>query len=419
MTDDRERLLERYERIRARTLSLARPLEDDEQLAQAFPDASPTKWHLGHTTWFYERLALRAADPGYEPVSPEYDYVFNSYYEAIGPRQPRAARSLAVRPTLAEVHVYRARIDEAIRAWAARADERAWAAVAPALELGTHHEEQHQELMLTDIKPVLTGSHPRVTYPAKPRPIVATPPAQNPWRAHEGGLVEIGWDRAQGFSFDNESPRHRVWLEPFELATRAVTARDYLAFVEAGGYGEPSFWLSDGWATVQSQGWFAPMYWRKTSNGWEEETLAAREPLDLDAPVCHLSYFEADAFARWAGARLPTEAEWEHAAAGEPVVGNFLDAGLLQPRSAGVAGSDSQLFGDVWEWTSSSYSAYPRFVPFSGAASEYNGKFMCGQLVLRGGSCFTPREHMRPTYRNFFPPSARWQMTGLRLARSR
>ncbi len=410
MEYERDALFSRYERVRARSMELAGRLSIDAQLAQAFADASPTKWHLGHTTWFFERFVLARVDASPPAVDPHYEYVFNSYYDAIGARQPRHERSLVVRPTLEEVHAYRERVDLTMRDFVARASDSAWREAAPALMLGTHHEEQHQELILTDVKPVLAGSRSfeEETYER------TLPPSPMEWRAGEGGLVEIGWDRERGFAFDNESPRHRVWLEPFEIATRPVTNREYLEFIEDGGYSNPALWLSDGWAAVRALEWFAPMYWRKRESHWLEHRWDGVHPLELEAPVCHVSHYEADAYARWANARLPTEAEWESVAMRGSVSGNFLESGVLHPRPTNKS---SPFFGDVWEWTSSPYIPYPRYRPFEGAFAEYNGKFMSGQMTLRGGSCFTPREHLRVTYRNFFPPATRWQMAGLRLAR--
>ena len=423
MTD----LLERYLRVRARTVALAAPLALDEQLAQAFPDASPTKWHLGHTSWFFDRFVLAPFLKGHA-VDPGLEFVFNSYYEAIGDRQPRAQRALAVRPTLSEVHGYRARIDEAVVQLLSDRGALERGGDLPedlrfALTLGTHHEEQHQELLLTDIKPVLAGSRIAAHYPVAARPKARAQPLG--WSEHPGGIVEIGAAPSESFVFDNETPRHRVLVEPFALATRPVTAGEHLAFMRDGGYTRPELWLSDGWAAVKREGWRAPEYWQLESGLLESSRLESGTvqvfelgglvPLDLDAPVCHLSLYEADAYARWAGARLPTEAEWEIAAAEEPMEGNLLERGWLHPGAP--PSPSSQRFGDVWEWTASSYAPYPRYRPFDGAFAEYNGKFMSSQSVLRGGSCLTPTEHVRATYRNFFPPHARWQMTGLRLAR--
>jgi ergothioneine biosynthesis protein EgtB len=409
----RDALRARFLRVRARTLALAAPLGTDEQLVQAFPDASPTKWHLGHTSWFFDRFVLAPFDPGHA-VDPDLEYVFNSYYEAIGARQARHERALAIRPNLEEVQRYRARIDEAVDRFCGHASEADFRRAAFALELGTHHEEQHQELLLTDIKPVLASSRIDVSYPTEVRSKHVAPPLE--WIEHEGGLHEIGAGTAD-FSFDNETPRHRTFLEPYALASRPVTSGEFLAFIEDGGYRNAALWLSDGWQTIQQQGWTAPAYWRKGEDGYVEHELGGRATLDLQAPVGHVSFYEADAYARWAGARLPSEAEWEHASATLPLEGNLLESRTFHPRAAAPTHAAAQHFGDVWEWTASSYAPYPRYRPFAGALGEYNSKFMCSQMVLRGGSCFTPREHLRASYRNFFPPAARWQMTGLRLAR--
>lgn len=406
----RDVIRERFFRVRARTLALAEPLGFDEHLVQAFPEASPTKWHLGHTSWFFDRFVLATSEPRHK-VNSDFEFIFNSYYEAIGARQSRHQRALAVRPSLEEVKCYRTHIDASIDRFIQDTSEENFAHAAFALELGTHHEEQHQELLLTDIKPVLAASRIPLRYPAETRGSQSAAPLK--WIDHGGGLYEIG---AHGttFAFDNELPRHRVWLEPYALASRLVTAREYLEFVEDGGYRAPSLWLSDGWAVVQREGWTLPLYWERDEAGvyWENE-LGGRAQLDLEAPVSHVSFYEADAYARWAGARLPLESEWEYASAEFPVEGNFLESRMFHPR----AGYGAQFFGDVWEWTASSYAPYPRYCPFPAALGEYNAKFMSGQMVLRGGSCFTPREHVRVSYRNFFPPAARWQMSGFRLAR--
>jgi len=383
-------LLARFQLVRSRTVKLCAPLTVEDQLVQPMPDASPAKWHLAHTTWFFETVVLGAPDP-------EFNFLFNSYYEALGPRVERARRGMLSRPSLERVHAYRADVDLRIAEAISRVD--------PALiELGLQHEQQHQELILTDAKYALGTQPLRPAYRDDLRRATVT--ARAGWRSHAGGVVEIGAP-ATGFAFDNERPRHRVVVEPFELATRALANRDVMEFIAAGGYREAKWWLSDGWAAVTSERWDAPLYWR----GDESYTLAGVRPIDPDETACHLSYYEADAIARWRGARLPTEAEWEHAAGGlDPDAGNFADDDRLAP-------GDGAMFGDVWEWTRSSYSPYPGFRELPGAAAEYNGKFMSGQQVLRGGSCFTPRGHVRASYRNFFPPSARWQMTGVRLAR--
>jgi ergothioneine biosynthesis protein EgtB len=358
-------------------------------------DASPTKWHLAHTTWFFETLVLGAPDP-------VFNFLFNSYYEALGPRVERARRGMLSRPTLERVRAYRGEVDARVEAAieGGRAD-------AELVELGLQHEQQHQELILTDLKYALGTQPLRPAYreDLAPAPGAASGTARS-WRAFAGGVVELGAP-AEGFAFDNERPRHRVFVEPFRIATRPLANRDVLAFIAAGGYRDPRWWLADGWHAVTTERWEAPLYW----DGDQHYTLAGMRALDPEATACHLSYYEADAIARWRGARLPTEAEWELAAAGlDPAAGNFADDDHLAP------GGGDGMFGDVWEWTQSSYAPYPGFRALAGAVGEYNGKFMSGQQVLRGGSCFTPRGHIRASYRNFFPPAARWQMTGARLA---
>jgi ergothioneine biosynthesis protein EgtB len=412
------RLRERYADVRAATSGLAAPLSAEDQLVQSMPDASPTKWHLAHTTWFFETFVLSRFVPAYRVVSEQYAYLFNSYYEAVGPRQPRPRRGAMTRPSLDEVRAYRDAIDERMDAFLDAPPGGGDA--LDRIELGLHHEQQHQELILTDIHHALWSNPLRPAYRPDLRgaiPGTATAPAPE-WVSHPGGLVEIG-HAGPGFSFDNEGPRHRVFLEPFQLARRAITAGEYLRFIEDGGYRRAELWLSDGWAAVQEHGWTAPLYWDSGPEGWREFTLAGPHPLRLDAPVSHLSYYEAEAFARWAGARLPTEAEWEVLAAVGPIEGHFVESGTLAPGPPEALSEDrpAQMFGDVWEWTASAYLPYPRFRPLEGELGEYNGKFMSGQMVLRGGSCFTPRSHIRATYRNFFPPVTRWQMSGLRLAR--
>jgi ergothioneine biosynthesis protein EgtB len=410
---------DRYRTVRAATVQLASPLAPEDQLVQSMPDASPTKWHLAHTTWFFETFVLARFQAGFRPVDERYRFLFNSYYEALGERQPRPERGAITRPSLDEVGEYRERVDAAMASLldARAADD---ADLRFRTELGLQHEQQHQELILTDIHHALWRNPLRPVYldetgtPA--RPAARGEPG---WIEHPGGLAEIGHD-GPGFAFDNEGARHRVHLEPFAIARRPVTSGEFLAFVEAGGYRQPDLWLSEGWAAVVAEGWVAPLYWERDGSGWREFTLRGLRPLDLDAPVSHVGYYEADAYARWAGARLPTEAEWEVTACGRPVEGNFVERGLFAPAPAqpdAGAAFPTQMFGDVWEWTASAYLPYPRFRPFPAELGEYNGKFMVNQMVLRGGSCLTPRSHVRATYRNFFPPGARWQMSGLRLAR--
>ncbi len=381
---------------------------------QSMDDASPAKWHLAHTSWFFETFVLVPRMRGYQLFHPEFRVLFNSYYQTVGQQHPRPQRGLLSRPTLDEVLTYRAHVDAQMLALL----ENERTIDAGIVELGLQHEQQHQELILTDIKHLLSCNPLRPTYRERSQlPDVGTMPLR--WQAFDEGVRWIGHD-GHGFAFDNESPRHRVLVEAFELATRLVTNGEYLAFVEDGGYRRPELWLSDGWNALQARGWSAPLYWEPRDAGWEVMTLAGLRPIDAGEPVCHVSFYEADAFARWAGARLAREAEWEVAAADAVVDGNFVENGLLHPApTRPEAVGLTQLFGDVWEWTQSAYSSYPGYEPPAGALGEYNGKFMCNQLVLRGGSCATPRDHVRATYRNFFPPDARWQFSGIRLARDR
>jgi ergothioneine biosynthesis protein EgtB len=408
-------LASRYARVRARSMALAAPLSAEDAMVQSMPDASPAKWHLAHTTWFFERFVL-ARRAGYRPVDPHWDYLFNSYYQSVGPMHARPQRGLLSRPSLPAVHAYReevdARLQRRLQAGDLDADD------ARIVLLGTHHEQQHQELLLTD------NQHALWCNPLKPAyrddlAVHAGASAPLHWRSCDEEVVDIGaapWPGAEVFAFDNESPRHRVLVAAHALAQRPVSNAEYRAFVDDGGYADASLWLSDGWARVQQDGWSGPLYWE--ADGEREFTLGGLRAIAPHAPVCHLSYYEADAFARWAGARLPSEFEWEQAAATRPVEGNFVEADVLHPQAASTAARDAQqLFGDVWEWTCSAYTAYPGFQPLPGALGEYNGKFMCGPWVLRGGSCATPRDHLRASYRNFFDPAARWQFSGLRLAR--
>jgi ergothioneine biosynthesis protein EgtB len=412
MTPDPE-FLSRYREVRGASVALVAGLDAEDCALQSMPDASPQKWHLAHTTWFWETFVLGVADPDYRPFDPRFRYLFNSYYNTVGEQFPRPSRGLVSRPSLATVLAYRRHVDEAMERLAGRAapwpgpDARRWGGI---LALGLNHEQQHQELMLTDLKhlwsinplsPARDGGPPR------------NPAARSMgWTGFQGGLVEVGHD-GRGFGFDNEFPRHRVWLEPYAIADRPVSNGEYLEFVEAGGYEDPRWWLSEGRDRVLSSGWRAPAYWRRIDGAWYEYTLHGEVPLDLDAPVCHVSYYEADAYARFAGARLPTEFEWEHAASESVPEGQFAQEGAWHPR---MPLADEGLYGGVWAWTSSTYGPYPGFRASDDAIGEYNGKFMVNQYVLRGGSCATPPGHVRRTYRNFFPAWARWQFTGIRLA---
>jgi ergothioneine biosynthesis protein EgtB len=398
----RAALATRFAQVRAHTRALAAPLSVEDQCVQSMPDASPTKWHLAHTTWFFEAVVLAAHVPGYRPHEPRWLQLFNSYYEALGPRHPRPQRGLLTRPSLAEVHAYRAHVEAAIPALVEQADEDTWCKVQPLLELGLQHEQQHQELLLTDALHALSCNPLLPAYAEQGAPASASTSEPLRWLQGPEGAVEIG-HAGDGFAFDNETPRHRTWLQPYRIGDRLVTCGEYLDFMADGGYRNPLLWLSDGWALAQSQQWSAPAYWlapgdpRAPSAQWQVFGLQGVQALDRGAPVTQLSFYEAAAYAEWAGARLPTEQEWEAA--------------------FGLPGIQHMTGGQAWQWTRSAYHPYPGYRPWAGAVAEYNGKFMVGQLVLRGSSLATPPGHARPTYRNFFPPSARWQFSGLRLAR--
>jgi dimethylhistidine N-methyltransferase len=402
-----------FHAVRRASRSLTVDLTDADATAQSMPDASPAKWHLAHTTWFFENIVLVPHLPGYRLFDDRFNFLFNSYYEALGDRHPRPARGLLTRPTLDTIYAYREHVDAGIvrlLTW------RPGAEVSKLIELGCHHEQQHQELLLTDILHLFAQSPLRPAFKApEPLPVNDRSGLAIEYLPFEGELVQIGHSGVE-FAFDCEGPRHRVFLEPYLLANRQVTNREWLQFILDGGYTNPLLWLSEGWNAVRSEKWTAPLYWERHEDVYWSMTLRGPQPVDLEAPVTHVSFFEADAFARWAGKRLPTEAEWEHAASTAPRDGNFADTGRLRPMAAPVSQGMRQMFGDVWEWTRSPFQPYPGYSPASGAVGEYNAKFMSGQFVLRGGSCATPAVHIRHTYRNFFPPTARWQFSGLRLA---
>lgn len=413
-------LAEAYGRVRRQSLDLCEPLTPEDMMVQSCAEASPAKWHLAHTTWFFETFILREFARGYRPFHPDFVWLFNSYYNAVSAQPEKKLRSSFSRPTAEEILAYREYVDAAMEDLLSGAS-----APGDRMLLGLNHEQQHQELLLTDIQHAFWSNPLHPAYASTPLAIHTPDPAPPAaaWIDFPGGLAEIGHAgpaAEHAFCFDNELPRHRVFLEPFRLASRPVTCGEYLQFIEDGGYSRPELWLSEGWATAQNERWEAPLYWRRDPDTQSSQafTLRGLIPLDelLATPVCHISYFEADAYARWAGASLPTEAEWESAAAPLPVAGNLLDNNSLHPLSAQGASQLQQVFGDVWEWTASAYLPYPGFQPLPGALGEYNGKFMCNQMVLRGGSVATPASHLRASYRNFFPPATRWQFSGVRLA---
>jgi ergothioneine biosynthesis protein EgtB len=416
----RDSALDRFRTVRARTEALAAPLSPEDQTVQSMPDVSPTKWHRAHVTWFFENFILAPFDSAYRAYDSAYAYLFNSYYEGAGPRHPRPARGMLSRPSVTDIARYRAHVDAAMSELIANAGRALWQQIAPLVELGLHHEEQHQELILMDIKHVLSLNPLDPVYVPAPVSVKRNATAPLDFVAFDGGLRQIGHE-GTGFSFDNEGPRHKIWLEPFQLASRLATCGEYRAFIADGGYRRADLWLSDGWATVKGEGWESPLYWRRESeNDWSIFTLGGRRPVDDDEPVVHVSYYEADAFARWSGKRLPTEAEWEVAAFESTVSlqsGNLMDRGIYHPQAA--AASDEklrQMIGDVWEWTASPYMPYPGYRLPEGTIGEYNGKFMANQMVLRGGAAVTPPGHVRFTYRNFFYPASRWAFGGIRLA---
>jgi ergothioneine biosynthesis protein EgtB len=420
-------LIERYKSLRSRTELLCLPLEVEDYCIQAMHDVSPPKWHLAHTTWFFEMFVLVPFSTKYKMFNPGFAHLFNSYYETAGTFFPRPQRGMLSRPTVAEVYRYRSHVDEALLELLSNLADRNVVDVIERVRLGIEHEIQHQELLLMDTKYNFSINP---LYPAYSKaPVSPAPTSSLPmgWREFAGGIIEIGHD-GNGFSYDNERPRHQTLLQDFRMGTRLVTNEEYLAFISDGGYERVDLWLSDGWRTINTQNWKTPLYWRKEGGelaapvdcssddrDWQQFTLSGIQPLNPAEPVAHLSYYEADAYARWAGKRLPTEAEWEHAASHFPIVGNFLESDLLHPQPSPSSGL-TQLYGDLWEWTQSSYSPYPGFHPLPGTLGEYNGKFMSDQMVLRGGCCVTAQDHMRASYRNFFRAADRWPFSGLRLA---
>ncbi len=425
---DRDILLSDFHQTRNMSIRMTSGLEVEDQVIQTCEEVSPTKWHLAHTTWFFETFILRPYADAYTPFNEQYEFLFNSYYNSVGPQFYRPERGFLSRPTVKEIHDYRAHVDEAVDRCIRGMYEVDWLIVANILETGIHHEQQHQELILTDIKEVLSHN------PLAPAPFA--PPSQNrqisanemSWTSFDGGLVTIGTQIDPGnFAYDNEGPPHQHYLKPFALADKRVTNGEFLNFMADGGYRDPLLWLSDGWSACQSGGWKSPHHWRHIDDAWHQYTLHGLKPVDENEPVSHISFFEANAFATWQGSRLPTEFEWEHAAGGDlPQGGNFFDCvenaeGRIEaPTPMAATASNpgmTDIFGSVWEWTQSPYTPYPSYEPVQGALGEYNGKFMCNQFVLRGGSCATPRGHIRTTYRNFFPPQSRWQFAGLRLAK--
>ena len=414
-TAPREDTATRYDEVRQRSLSICEPLAVEDYGVQPIVEASPPKWHLAHTTWFFETFLLKAYVPDYRPFHADFEYLFNSYYDGIGQQFPRPERGRLSRPTVVEVLDYRDHVDAAMRGLLGRDD----ADVADRITLGLHHEQQHQELLVTDIKANL-GLNPLKPAYARGGDDELTASCDTlAFTEYAGGIAQIGAQGGDGFVFDNECPRHRAWIDDFALGNRLVTNAEFAEFIAAGGYGEPTLWLSDGWRWRRERAVAAPMYWRNVDGCWLEYCLDGEQPLAPNAPVTHVSHYEADAYARWAGARLPTELELEFAAASHAIAGNFGD-GTRVPHPKPVGGDTmEQLFGDCWEWTSSAYAPYPGFEPLGGTLGEYNGKFMSGQMVLRGGSCATPVGHVRATYRNFFYPPDRWQFTGVRLARNR
>lgn len=410
--------LEQYKRVRVFSEHLCEPLETEDYIIQSMPDVSPTRWHLAHTTWFFETFILKPELASYTSPNELFNYLFNSYYNAIGEQYPRPKRGLLSRPTVKEVYKYRHFVDQQMSRLLEEMSDKQFGQLRPTLILGLNHEQQHQELMLTDIKHVFFQNPLFPAYRTQLPESSSSSISPYSWTNFDGGLTQHGVSGGR-FYFDNETPRHDVLLQPFALGNRLITNSEYLAFVEDGGYKQPHLWLSDGWFTINSEKWDSPLYWVKQDGKWFEFTLSGLNPLNLNAPVTHLSYYEADAFANWSDARLPTEFEWEQAAEEIKIAGNFVESQQFHPTplSDSKRSGVQQMFGDVWEWTRSPYSPYPGFKAVDGAVGEYNGKFMSSQIVLKGGSCVSSADHLRSTYRNFFYPHSRWQFMGLRLAK--
>jgi ergothioneine biosynthesis protein EgtB len=403
-----------FNRVRHDSGSLCAPLEIEDYGIQTMPEVSPPKWHLAHTSWFFETMLLKPFLAGYRPYHPKYAELFNSYYDTIGSYHPRPQRGLLSRPTVKEVYQYRTYVDEHISTLLSRNNHPQWPEILRRMIIGVNHEQQHQELMLTDIKHIFAYNPLRPAYRELSQPRDKATAME--WISIQGGIRSIGFD-GKGFAYDNEGPRHKVYLNDYCLASRPISNAQFMEFIEDGGYQRPDYWLSDAWQKILQKRWQAPLYWEQRDGEWWTMTLSGMQLVDRHAPVCHVSYYEAAAYARWCGARLPTEAEWENATTELPIKGNFRDNQLLLPAAAPSDGNLTQMFGDVWEWTQSPYTPYPGYSAESGPLGEYNGKFMSSQMVLRGGSCATPLDHIRPTYRNFFYPAERWQFCGFRLAR--
>ena len=413
----RDSLLKSYKKVRSFSHKLAKPLSTEDYVVQSMPDVSPTKWHLAHTSWFFEEFVLSKTVKKYRSLHPQYNFLFNSYYVQVGERHSRPKRGLISRPTVDEVYEYREYVDKNMLKLFKNLGDKEFAKIAPVIEIGIHHEQQHQELIVTDIKHVLSENPLFPVYKKPAEKGKNKRSKSSSWVDFDGGLYSIG-NGGDKFGYDNEFPVHKTYIEPFSLASRLVTNGEYIEFINDGGYSKAELWLSDGWNAVSTNNWNAPLYWMSNGKGHEHFSLGGLLKIDPDEPVCHLSFYEAEAFARWAGARLPSEFEWEVASAGLRVNGNFVEDGNFKPVAAAENnGGLSQMYGDLWEWTRSPYSPYPGYNPPPGALGEYNGKFMCNQMVLRGGSCATSKTHIRNSYRNFFPPDSRWQFMGLRLAK--